>query len=160
MSDFRETISHCQPDHWDKKLVTIWGQYDRQGTNRIFGKTTAEGQHQRKWCTSSELNMHWGTVRLEDNFRLALGLWKSQKLKHSSHLLQSKKGWVLRNTAIFSVKFTGDANEWIMTQPKGESDTAKELSFAKRFPCQSIKTFHKKKKNHQPLTQHQTGSEL
>lgn len=33
-----------------------------------------------------------------------------------------------------------------MMQPKGESDTAKELSFAKRFPCQSIKTSHKNKK--------------
>jgi len=33
-----------------------------------------------------------------------------------------------------------------MMQPKGESDTAKELSFAQRFPCQSIKAFHKNKK--------------
>lgn len=60
--------------------------------------------------------------------------------------LQSKKGWVLRNTAIFSIKFTGDVNGWIMMQPKGESYPAKRLSFAKRFPCQGIKTFHKKKK--------------
>lgn len=59
--------------------------------------------------------------------------------------LQSKKGRILRNTAIFSTKFTGDANGWIMMQPRGESDPAKELSFAKRFPCQGVKTFHKKK---------------
>lgn len=41
-----------------------------------------------------------------------------------------------------------------MMQPKSESHTVKELGFAKRFPCQSIKAFHEnKKEKYQPLTQ-------
>lgn len=57
--------------------------------------------------------------------------------------LWSQQGWVLRSAAVFSVKVTGDANGLIMMQAKSESDTAKELSFAKRFPCQSIESFHR-----------------
>lgn len=41
-----------------------------------------------------------------------------------------------------------------MMQPKSESHTVKELGFAKRFPCRSIKAFHEnKKEKYQPLTQ-------
>lgn len=71
---------------------------------------------------------------------------------------KAEKCRVLRSAAVFSVKFTGDANGLVMMQAKRDSDTAKELTFAKRFPCQSIKSFHKNKTEEPSSYQHHMGS--
>lgn len=62
----------------------------------------------------------------------------------SCNTFQPKNDWVLRNTAMFFVKFTGDAYRWIMMQAKVKH-TAEELIIGKRIPCQSTKTFHKRR---------------
>lgn len=64
----------------------------------------------------------------------------------SFNTFQPKNDWVLKNTAMFFVKFTGDAYRWITMQVKVEH-SAEELIIAKRIPCQSTKTFHKSKRS-------------
>lgn len=63
----------------------------------------------------------------------------------SCNTLQPKNDWVLRNTAIFFVKFSDDAYGWIMMQAKVKQTQPRSWLLPRDFPARAPKPFIKVK---------------